>query len=100
MKEISNMLHLSVGILTAFNLLPASIFHFISPAGRQFPQNSWIIKLMLDLYACLTQLKQALKIEENICIKNKIEDKFFKFHFLYDNLLNYSSNIACSYDHV
>ncbi len=34
----------------------------------------------LCLYACLTQLKQALKIEENICIKNKYEE------FIYDNL--------------
>ncbi len=40
----------------------------------------------LDLYACLTQLKQALKTEENICIKNKNEEKFFKIHFIYDNL--------------
>ncbi len=40
----------------------------------------------LDLYDCLTQLKQALQIEENIFIKNKNEEKFFKFHFMYDNL--------------
>ncbi len=39
-----------------------------------------------DLYVCLIQLKHALKIEENICIKNKNEEAFFKFHFIYDNL--------------
>ncbi len=36
---------------------------------------------ILDLYACLTQPKQAFKIEEN-----KNEEKFLKFHFIYDNL--------------
>ncbi len=40
----------------------------------------------LDLCDCLTQRKQALQIEENICRKNKDEEKFFKFHFIYDNL--------------
>ncbi len=40
----------------------------------------------LDLYICLTQLKQALKIEENISRKNNNEDKFFKFHFIYEKL--------------
>ncbi len=40
----------------------------------------------LELYICLTQLKQALKIEENICKKNNNEVKFFKFHFIYDKL--------------
>ncbi len=39
----------------------------------------------LDLYVCLTQLKQALQIEENICRKNN-EDNFFKFHFIYEKL--------------
>ncbi len=39
----------------------------------------------LDLYVCLTQLKQALEIEENICRK-KNEDNFFKFHFIYEKL--------------
>ncbi len=33
-----------------------------------------------------TQLNQALKIEANVCMKNKNEEKFFKFHFIYDNL--------------
>ncbi len=37
----------------------------------------------LDLYDCLTQLRQALQIE-NVCIKNKNE-KFFKFHYIYDS---------------
>ncbi len=40
----------------------------------------------LDLYVCLTQLKEALKIEENICRKNNNEDNFFKFHFIYEKL--------------
>ncbi len=40
----------------------------------------------LDLYVCLTQLKQALKIEENICRKKNYEDNFFKFHFIYEKL--------------
>ncbi len=40
----------------------------------------------LDLYVCLTQLKQAWKIEENICRKNNNEDNFFKFHFIYEKL--------------
>ncbi len=39
-----------------------------------------------DLCACLIQLKQALKIEENICIKNNNEDKLLKYHFIYENL--------------
>ncbi len=50
----------------------------------------------LDLYACLTQLKQTLKIE-NICIKNKNEEKFFKFHFIYDNVQNNNESNACHY---
>ncbi len=40
----------------------------------------------LDLYACLIQLKQTLKIEEHICIKNNNEDKFLRYHFIYENL--------------
>ncbi len=40
----------------------------------------------LDLHVCLPQLKQALKIEENICRKNNNEDNFFKFHFIYEKL--------------
>ncbi len=48
--------------------------------------NTYLIKKTLDIYVCLTQLKQVLKIEENICIKNKNEEIFFKFHFIYDNL--------------
>ncbi len=40
----------------------------------------------LDLYVCLTQLKQALRIEENICRKNNNEDNFFKFHLIYEKL--------------
>ncbi len=48
----------------------------------------------LDLYVCLTQLKQALKIEENICRKNNNEDKFFKFHL---SMRNYDENNACNY---
>ncbi len=38
----------------------------------------------LDLYICLTQLKQALKIEDNICRKHNNKDNFFKFHFIYE----------------
>ncbi len=30
----------------------------------------------VETYFCLTQVKQALKIEENICRKNNNEDKF------------------------
>ncbi len=40
----------------------------------------------LDLYVCLTQLKQALKIEENICREQYNESNFFKFHFIYEKL--------------
>ncbi len=32
------------------------------------------------------QLKQALKIEENICRKKNNEDNFFKFHFNYEKI--------------
>ncbi len=39
-----------------------------------------------DFYDCLTQLKQALTREENICRKNNNEDKFFKFHFISEKL--------------
>ncbi len=53
----------------------------------------------LDLYDCLTQIKQTLQIEENTCIKNKNKEIFFKFHFIYDNLSNNSGN-ACNYSHV
>ncbi len=38
--------------------------------------NSYLIITHLT-YDCLTQLKQALQIQENICIKNKSEEKFF-----------------------
>ncbi len=49
---------------------------------------SWIHSRMsvMLLYICLTQLKQALKIEVNICIKNNKKDKFLKYNFIYDNL--------------
>ncbi len=40
----------------------------------------------LDLYICLTQLKQAMKIEEHICIKNDNEETFYKFLFIYEKL--------------
>ncbi len=46
----------------------------------------YVIITPLDFYVCLTQLKQALKIEENICGKNNNEDKFFKFHVIYEKL--------------
>ncbi len=49
----------------------------------------------LDLNVCLTQLKQALKIEENICKKNNNGDNFFKFHF--NTMINYNENNACNY---
>ncbi len=39
----------------------------------------------LDLYACLNQLKQVLKIEEDICIKNNKKEKFLKYNFIYEN---------------
>ncbi len=40
----------------------------------------------LDLSACLTQLKQALTIEGNMCKKNNNVEKFHKFHFIYEKL--------------
>ncbi len=40
----------------------------------------------LDLYTWLTQLKKTLKIAENVCIKNNIEETFFKFHFGHEKL--------------
>ncbi len=40
----------------------------------------------LDLYACLTKLKQALKISENIFITNNTEEKVFKFHLIHKKL--------------
>ncbi len=39
-----------------------------------------------DLYACLIQLKQALKIKENACITNNNEDYFLIYHCIYENL--------------
>ncbi len=40
----------------------------------------------LDLCACLIQLKQALKIEDNKCIKNNNKHKLLKYHFIFENL--------------
>ncbi len=40
----------------------------------------------VDLYTCLTQLKQALKIEINICITINNAETFLKFHFFYENV--------------
>ncbi len=40
----------------------------------------------LKLHTCLTQLKQALKIEENIYIQNNKKEKLFKYNVIYDNL--------------
>ncbi len=37
----------------------------------------------LDLYTCLNQLKQDLKIEENICIKNNKKEKFLTYNFIW-----------------
>ncbi len=51
----------------------------------------------LDLYACLNQLKQTLTIEENICIKNNNEEKFHKYHFIYEQLLNNNEINACNF---
>ncbi len=56
-----------------------------------------IITHLTYMPACLTQLMQTLKIEENICIQNKIEEKFFKFHFIYDNVQNNNESNACHY---
>ncbi len=42
--------------------------------------NTYLI-ITHNLNDCLTQLKQAL--EENICLKNKNEEQFFNFHFIY-----------------
>ncbi len=47
-----------------------------------------------DLYVCLTQLKQALKIDEHICRKTNKEDNFFKFHL---SMRKYNENNACNY---
>ncbi len=51
----------------------------------------------LDLYACLTQLQQALKVEENICIKDNIEEIFFKFHFIHEKLQTNNENNTCNH---
>ncbi len=40
----------------------------------------------LDLYTCLNQVKQALKIEENICKTNNKKEKFHKYNFIYENI--------------
>ncbi len=40
---------------------------------------------MLDLYTCLSQCKQALKTEENICKINNKKEKFLKYNFIYEN---------------
>ncbi len=42
--------------------------------------------MSLDLYACLNQLKQALKTEENICKTYNKKEKFPKYNFIYENL--------------
>ncbi len=38
----------------------------------------------LDLYACLNQLKQALKTEKKLCIKNNKKEKFLKYNFIWE----------------
>ncbi len=50
---------------------------------------------ILELYTCLTQLKQALKLEENICIKKK-KEKFLKYNFIWEFISN-NEDIACNY---
>ncbi len=40
----------------------------------------------LDLYACLNQLKQALRTEENICKTNNKKEKLLKYNFIKENL--------------
>ncbi len=49
----------------------------------------------LDLSTCLKQLKQALK--EKICNKNNRKEKFFKYNFIYENLLSNNEDIICNY---
>ncbi len=39
----------------------------------------------LDLNACLNQLEQALKTEENICKTNNKKEKILKYNFIYEN---------------
>ncbi len=48
----------------------------------------------LDLYVCLTQLKQALKIETNIFRKKHNEDIFSNFTL---SMRNYNENNGCNY---
>jgi exonuclease III len=41
---------------------------------------------LLDLHACLVQIKSALETEKEICIKNNNISNFDKYVFLYDNM--------------
>ncbi len=52
-----------------------------------------------NLYDCLTQLKQALQIQENICTKNKNEENSSN-STLYMIIYQINSWHACNYDHV
>ena len=40
----------------------------------------------LDLYTCLIQLKDALKMEHNICIGQNKEKNFERFNIIYENI--------------
>ncbi len=48
--------------------------------------NVYLIITHLTFIPALIQLKQALKSEENICIKNNRKEKFLKYNFIYENL--------------
>ncbi len=60
-----------------FHILYAKYYIYIQ---RLFNNNT------LELYTCPTQLKQALKTEENIRIKNNEKEKFLKYNIIYENL--------------
>ncbi len=39
-----------------------------------------------DLYACPKQFKLSMEIEQNVCLSKNNENKFHKFHFIFDNI--------------
>ncbi len=70
-----------------FCILCAKYYIYIQPL---FNNNT------LDLYACLNQLKQPLKTEENICKTNNKKEKILKYNFICENLYSNNEDI-CNY---
>ncbi len=83
----------SISLLSVLPLRSGlSLRHYLVLSGERLQKRSIVLVIILHtrtniniFYACLTELKQALKTEENICKKNNMKENFVKYNFIYEN---------------